>query len=109
MGRAGGAGIACRRMDLPPDNDNPFEETDAPEADGPAAEGLAAPVVSLPAVVAKRLEARSLYWRGWSITQIADELAIPYTTVASWKVRHGWDKASPVQRAEECLWVSTAS
>lgn len=105
MGRAGGAGIACRRMDLPPDNDNPFEETDAPEADGPAAEGLAAPVVSLPAVVAKRLEARSLYWRGWSITQIADELAIPYTTVASWKVRHGWDKASPVQRAEECLWV----
>lgn len=103
MGRAGGAGIACRRMELPPDNDNPFEE-EIPDADGePGA--LVAPVISLPAVVAKRLQARSLYWRGWSITQIADELAIPYTTVASWKVRHGWDKASPVERAEECLWV----
>lgn len=105
MGREGGTGIACRRMELPPDNDNPLTEDDAPEDDTPASEGLAAPVVSLPAVVAKRLQARSLYWRGWSITQIAEELAIPYTTVASWKVRHGWDKASPVERAEECLWV----
>lgn len=103
MGREGAAGIACRRMELPPDNDNPIEE-EAPDADGePGA--LAAPVVSLPAVVAKRIEARSLYWRGWSITQIAAELGIAYTTVASWKVRHGWDKASPVERAEECLWV----
>ncbi len=101
----GGTGIACRRMELPPDNDNPFEDADAAEADGPAGDGLAAPVVSLPAVVAKRIEARSLFWRGWSITQIADELAIPYTTVSSWKIRHGWDKASPVQRAEDCLWV----
>ncbi|WP_408588371.1 terminase large subunit domain-containing protein [Novosphingobium sp.] len=51
------------------------------------------------------MEARSLYWRGWSITQIAAELGIAYTTVTSWKVRHGWDRASPRERAEECLWV----
>lgn len=55
----------------------------------------------LPVVVAQRVQARSLYWRGWSITQIARELDIAYTTVSSWKVRHQWDKASPLERAED--------
>lgn len=40
-----------------------------------------------------RRAARSLYWRGWSIQQIADELGIKYSTVASWKARHNWDGA----------------
>lgn len=57
----------------------------------------------LPPVVAKKLQARSLYWRGYSIAQIAAELAIPYTTVASWKVRCQWDKASPLERAEDAV------
>lgn len=52
-------------------------------------------------VVAARVAARSLYWRGWRITDIAEELGIAYTTVASWKVRHKWDSASAVTRAEE--------
>jgi uncharacterized protein YjcR len=55
----------------------------------------------LPVVVAQRVQARSLYWRGWSITQIANELDLPYTTVSSWKCRHQWDKASPLERAED--------
>lgn len=82
-------------MELPPDNDNFDEREAAPDA------GAADGVASIPVVVAKRIEARSLYWRGWSITQIAAELGLAYTTVASWKTRHGWDKASAIERAEE--------
>lgn len=55
----------------------------------------------LPGVVAQRVEARSLYWRGWTIHQVAAELGLPYTTVHSWKVRQQWDKASPLDRAED--------
>uniref|UniRef100_UPI00082C9075 terminase large subunit domain-containing protein n=1 Tax=Novosphingobium rosa TaxID=76978 RepID=UPI00082C9075 len=51
--------------------------------------------------VAKRIEARSLYWRGWDITQIAAEVKLPVSTVSSWKSRQKWDEASAIQRAEE--------
>ncbi|WP_449867126.1 terminase large subunit domain-containing protein [Novosphingobium huizhouense] len=88
-------------MELPPEIAN--DQDAAPEeSDDAAAQAAAVPIA---AIVAKRMEARSLYWRGWSITQIAAELGIAYTTVTSWKVRHGWDRASPRERAEECLWV----
>jgi hypothetical protein len=56
-------------------------------------------------LVAQRIEARSLYWRGWSLAQIAEELALPVSTLSSWKQRQRWDTASPRARAEECLWV----
>lgn len=42
---------------------------------------------------AQRAAARSLYWRGWSITQIAQELALPIPTISSWKNRKRWDDA----------------
>lgn len=58
-------------------------------------------VVPIAAIVAKRVEARSLYWRGWGISQIAEELDLPYTTVSSWKGRQKWDEASAFQRAAE--------
>lgn len=45
--------------------------------------------------------ARALYWRGWSITQIGEELKIPLSTVGSWKSRHQWDRASPIERCED--------
>lgn len=45
--------------------------------------------------------ARSLYWRGWPVSQIAEELDLSYSTVSSWKVRHKWDEAPALQRAEE--------
>lgn len=57
--------------------------------------------VAVHPVVAKRIEARSLYWRGWAVSQIAEELGLPYSTVSSWKVRHKWDEASAITRAEE--------
>ncbi len=55
----------------------------------------------VPAVVAQRKRARALYWRGWTVSQIAEEEDLPYSTVASWKVRHKWDDAPAIQRAEE--------
>jgi uncharacterized protein YjcR len=63
------------------------------------------PVPTVAAQVAQRIEARSLYWRGWSLAQIAEELALPVSTLSSWKQRQRWDTASPRARAEECLWV----
>ncbi len=53
--------------------------------------------------VAKRVQARSLYWRGWTVSQIAEELDLPVSTVGTWKQRHRWDEASPIARAEEGL------
>ncbi|MFN3469944.1 MAG: terminase gpP N-terminus-related DNA-binding protein, partial [Novosphingobium sp.] len=50
---------------------------------------------------ATRLKARALYWRHWTMQQIADELAVPYSTVASWKTRHKWDDAPAIARAAE--------
>lgn len=56
---------------------------------------------AVPAIVAQRTKARSFYWRGWTIQQIAEEMELPYHTVYSWKVRHKWDDAPAIQRAEE--------
>lgn len=48
-----------------------------------------------------RREARSLYWRGWALQQISDELGVNYDTLASWKRRDGWDKAHPRDRISD--------
>lgn len=48
-----------------------------------------------------RRRARSLYWQGWSVGQISEELALPISTVSSWKTRDGWDKASSVEKIED--------
>lgn len=45
---------------------------------------------------AQRREARSLYWRGWQLIDIAEELGIKYNTLAAWKNRDGWDEGAPV-------------
>jgi uncharacterized protein YjcR len=81
------------RLNSPVDPD--FEDGDGEGArqDGPAREG--------PIVVSLRNHARSLYWRGWRMSQIAHELDAPYATIASWKSRHKWDEASPLERAED--------
>lgn len=47
--------------------------------------------------------ARSLYWRGWEVTQIADELQVARSTVQSWKDRGKWDDAPSIRRMEDCL------
>lgn len=63
-----------------------------------------------------RRHARSLYWRGWGIQQIADEFAlhgvtgetggeIPRATIAAWKQRDRWDDAPSIQKIEDGLEV----
>lgn len=47
--------------------------------------------------------ARSLYWRGWKVTDIADEIGEKRATVESWKQRGKWDDAPAIVRADECL------
>lgn len=47
--------------------------------------------------------ARHLYWQGWRVTRIAELLEVPKATVHSWKVRDGWEEASPLQRVEGAL------
>lgn len=59
----------------------------------------AAPAAPVP--IEARRRARSLYWRGWGLTQIAEELGLKLSTVASWKSRHGWDKAPSALRIED--------
>jgi len=80
-------------MELPPDQDEGVE--------APAGGAGASNVVPFGPALATRLKARSLYWRHWSMQQIADELQVPYSTVASWKTRQKWDDAPPILRAAE--------
>lgn len=40
---------------------------------------------------AQRRQARSLYHRGFTLEEIANELGVAYGTVGSWKSRDGWD------------------
>lgn len=61
------------------------------------------PEVTPDAPVPPRRRARSLYWQGWGITQIGEELDLPVSTLSSWKARDKWDEASSVQRIEDSL------
>jgi uncharacterized protein YjcR len=69
-----------------------------------------------PAYADVRREARSLYWRGYGETDIADELErlgirnengrpIPRATIASWAKREKWKEAPPLRAAEESVLV----
>jgi len=51
----------------------------------------------------RRNAARSLYWRGWSYGQIADELQLNRHTVKSWGRRDRWDDAPSIRKLEDCL------
>ena len=61
-----------------------------------------------------RRHARSLYWRGWGVTQIAEEFAlhrvvndkggpIPRATIETWKQRDRWDDAPSIRKIEDSL------
>lgn len=56
-----------------------------------------------------RRQARSLYWRGWSLVQIEDELGVNYSTLASWKRRGKWDEAGPIEVVEDRLEAKIAT
>jgi len=55
--------------------------------------------------VDQRRAARSLFFRGWPVTDIAEELGISRTTIESWKTRDEWAKAPMIERAESCIEV----
>lgn len=61
------------------------------------------PEVTPDAPVPPRRRARSLYWQGWGISQISEELGLAVSTLSSWKARDKWDEATSVQRIEDSL------
>jgi uncharacterized protein YjcR len=81
----------------------------------PADTGMPLPHATFPIPVTAQRMARSLYWRGWGVTQIADELgllgyandetgkAYARATVESWKQRGRWDDASCLDKIEDSL------
>lgn len=50
-----------------------------------------------------RRRARALYWMGWTLQAIAEELRLSANTVQSWKRREKWDDTTPVQRVESSI------
>lgn len=70
---------------LPPDTDMPL------------------PAAAFPIPVDARRQARSLYWRGWGVTQIADDLGLNRSTVQAWKDREKWDDAPSIAKIEDAL------
>jgi len=65
--------------------------------------GMPLPATTMPIPVDARRQARSLYWRGWGVTQIADELGLKRPTVQAWKDREKWDDAPSLSKIEDAL------
>lgn len=51
----------------------------------------------------QRRAARSLYWQGWRVSDVAEHFGIPRTTVESWKTRDRWDDYPAIERVESSL------
>lgn len=58
---------------------------------------------------AHRREARGMYWRGWTLRQIGEELGIKYPTLASWKRRENWDDVAPTAVIEDRIELKIAT
>jgi uncharacterized protein YjcR len=69
----------------------------------PSDTGMPLPASALPIPVDARRQARSLYWRGWGVTQIAGELGLARPTVQAWKDRDKWDEAPSLTKIEDAL------
>lgn len=50
-----------------------------------------------------RRQAKHLYWQGYRIARIAEELNEKPATVHSWKKRDKWDDSAPLERVEYAL------
>jgi uncharacterized protein YjcR len=74
-----------------------MHQADEPRADDDT------PAISRQVARAQRREARTLYHRGWQLTQIAAELGVKYGTLAAWKSREGWDEDAPIAVVEDRL------
>lgn len=51
----------------------------------------------------ERDQARKLYWQGYSITEVANMLAIARPTVESWRKRDKWDNAPVSVKVADCI------
>ncbi len=69
----------------------------------PADTGMPLPPTTMPIPIDAERQARSLYWRGWGVTQIADELGLKRPTVEAWKQRRKWDEAPSLSKIEDAL------
>ncbi len=69
----------------------------------PADTGMPLPSETMPIPIDAERQARSLYWRGWGISQIADELGLKRPTVEAWKQRRKWDEAPSLSKIEDAL------
>ncbi len=65
--------------------------------------GMPLPADTMPIPIDAERQARSLYWRGWGISQIADELGLKRPTVEAWKQRKKWDEAPSLSKIEDAL------
>ncbi|MBX9481684.1 helix-turn-helix domain-containing protein, partial [Yersinia enterocolitica] len=50
-----------------------------------------------------RRQAALLYWQGFSVRQIAEQLSLKSPTVQSWKQRDKWEAIAPISRVESSL------
>ncbi|EFJ6972564.1 terminase ATPase subunit family protein [Escherichia coli] len=50
-----------------------------------------------------RRQAALLFWQGYSVPQIAEQLQVKRPTVQSWKQRDKWEKTAPLNRVEFTL------
>lgn len=65
--------------------------------------GMPLPAGTFPIPIDAQRQARSLYWRGWGVTQIAGELGLNRSTVQAWKDRAKWDEAPSLSKIEDAL------
>jgi uncharacterized protein YjcR len=59
--------------------------------------------IQVPAAIpydARRV-ARAYYWRGWGVSEIAEELGLSANTVTAWKARDRWDEDPVIRRVED--------
>lgn len=63
---------------------------------------MTATILSFPEMPPER-QARRLFWMGWGIQQIADELRIPRPTVASWARRGRWEQITAKDAVEDAI------
>ncbi|EAS6270973.1 oxidoreductase, partial [Salmonella enterica] len=50
-----------------------------------------------------RRQAALLFWQGYSVPQIAEQLQVKRPTVQSWKQRDEWEETAPLNRVEFTL------
>jgi uncharacterized protein YjcR len=50
-----------------------------------------------------RAKARTLYWSGVGVPQIAEQLDVPLATVKGWRLSGKWDKSAPIERIDAAI------